>query len=267
MQKCTNTHITDLKDHLITQFGQDVEGYTALISQLLQMHSTNDLGKSIETEATSPNQCSLSIKKNTHLEVTIRHQPFLDMATLEQYRLRIANFDSQCFNVKVNFPQKTTTYYLANNTDIMQNTTTHYFYNCVPMSKTSELVDNLLANFELAINKNKNKLQSQTKQVIELYMKHCDKLPRFSVYEQSNPENKTFEVIISGIDECDATLLNYIKTETHALNVFVAMPLCIGELQCVFACETNEETSRKRKRQSFLTKIYNFFNDSTNDSL
>ena len=50
---------------LITQFGQDVEGYTALISQLLQMHSTNDLGKSIETEATSPNQCSLSIKKNT----------------------------------------------------------------------------------------------------------------------------------------------------------------------------------------------------------
>jgi hypothetical protein len=238
-------HIGCSADTLKHTFGNIVDGYEDTICAIFTEHS-----------ATTDKKCKLSVKRKNNLAVIIHDNPVIDTARLEHFRSVIPKFDEQCFEVSVNFHDGTTTYWLSDHQNISENNVSHYFYSNAPVAKSKELAASLLAHFNASLAKSRINPRSCTMDTVHKYLLHCEKLPRFAVYEQYDPIQKTTTVIINGVLQCDATLIQYILSETDATHACAVMPRCIGEIQVTFSDELH---SKKRKREAnFITKIWNY---------
>jgi len=241
------------KEILIKRYGIVLEPYAQLIVDLFVAHHSRCAGvrkllggeEMEEISELSYNKAVGISTNNTSVTVIIQKNVFLDYNTLAAMRDEIKDFDRLCVNVEVDFKQMYTTYTLTNLIDLEYHRKAHYFYNTRPFYRSPKL-QSVLEEHVALCTRNK-KLHAITSKVIQCYIYHCSKVPRFTVYEE-NPDENTLVVYLSGIEQIDAHFVTQLHNLLRTSSICAWMPKCNAELRCEFNLATYADDSSDNPR-------------------
>lgn len=247
------------KEMLVKRYGIVLKDYVDLIVDIFSNHQARfqqirAQHTTLTDESEIVNNPSIAISTSScDISLTIQGNVFLDYLSLAAFREEINDFDKLCVNVEVNFKQKTTTYILSNVADLEYNHKPHYFYNTRPFYRSGELQNALEEHVALCTRN--NKLHETTRRVIQSYVYHCSKVPRFSVYEEM-PNEHTLVVCISGIEHLNAHFVTHLTNLLHTVNITAWVPKCNAELRCEFNLKALEEETKNTEPQQKRRRLF-----------
>ena len=241
------------KEILLKQYGSVIEPYVGVIVDIYKRHRQRHRQLVNSDDATTTNNVAISTSSND-VTFSIEGSVFVEYTTLATFRDEIRDFDKLCVNVEVDFQQQVTNYTLSTGSDVDCNQKPHYFYNTRPFFRSSALQESLQDHIQLCTRN--NNLHDLSKRVIQCYIYHCSKVPRFSVYEEK-PDEDTMIVSISGIESLNAHFVTHLSNLLHTHNITAWVPKCNPELRCEFHLKAlkkdalNAKPSSAKKRKFF----------------
>lgn len=246
---------------IIEKFGQDTKQFATLIRNLFAMHC--QLVANAKNEPSKPNlQLQVANDNSDYIVVTIANHAFMSYDQIMHCKSEFDTFDDVCFNVEVCFNTLTTSYYLSKK---YPTNLPHFFYSCKPLKKSKQSLSEINKILQDTYETNAS-IHEQSKCVVQQYVQHCDLIPRFSIFEDCDRDD-CFEVVISGIEKCDAHFLFHLYYTLKPQKITVSFPKCKGELACEFTSPSSGVNSleygksRKRKR-NLLGAIKSYVTDS-----
>jgi hypothetical protein len=219
---------------LVDAFGEGARPYIPLAIDITKAHA----------EATGESLASVGVDilVTDVGSLVIRGRLLLCTGTLERFRGEIPCFDKECVNVACNMVDETTTYTLVRGGDEDK----HYYYGerarsaglhgGGPVRHHGKAKHSRLALRHVAKSMPAGMPES-ARAVVECYVTSVDRVPRFTVFGECTTgvgDRPVYRVSISGVTQCDASLLSVLVVGTghKVVGARAHKHNCVGTIEC-----------------------------------